>query len=486
MNNILFKSAKETLKAIQDQSYSIEEILLAHLKQIELYNPSINAITDMYSKSKLIQLAQKQDKALKNGQNLGVLHGLPITIKDSYHVKGLISSNGAPHLKNNRVNSDSVLVDRLRKAGAIIIGKTNLPLLAIDWQSTNKWFGQTNNPYDLERVAGGSSGGSAAALAAGFSALEMGSDAGGSIRVPAHFCGVCGVYPTEGALSGRGHLATPNQPRSIRYITGCGPMARTVDDLILGMEAIWGQGEAIHAEIPPVPFQQYTLDKNKPLKIAYSNSLGGVELDQEYKAVYDNFINKLKANDFILQEAKPEYDTQKAIQIWGSVVGFDFSVGLPSLMPFKKWLIYLFIYSKYKCSTWAKSLSKGINISPKNYAKALEEKELISDQFNAFFNDWDIWITPVAAIPAFKHQAAGKAFQINGKKVPYTHAFMPYNFATAIMGHPIVTIPIGQTASGLPVGIQIHGRRWKDYQLLEIAKILEGLTGGFKIPKMFL
>ncbi|MCP4439564.1 MAG: hypothetical protein GY810_11530 [Aureispira sp.] len=124
-------------------------------------------------------------------------------------------------------------------------------------------------------------------------------------------------------------------------------------------------------------------------------------------------------------------------------------------------------------------------MSPKNYAKALEKKDDISDEFNHFFEDWDVWITPVAAIPAFKHQKAGKPFVVNGKKLPYTKAFTPYNFATVIMGHPVATIPIGQTANGLPVGIQIHSRRWDDRRLLQISKQLESFTEGFQTPKMF-
>ena len=485
MNKIIFESASKLIQAIKNGQYSVEEITSAYLQQIQKHNPTINAITDMFSSDAILKQAKQKDKQLKEGKALGPLHGLPMAIKDSYNVQGLISSNGVPYLKNNRVDTDATLVKHLKDAGAIIMGKTNLPLLAIDWQSTNTWFGQTNNPYDLSRVVGGSSGGSAAALASGFSALEMGSDAGGSIRVPAHFCGVYGIRPTEGALSGRGHLESPGNVRSIRYITCCGPMARTAEDLQLAMEILWKSNNR-EQEIAPVPFKNSYWNQENGLKIAYSEQLGNIELDKDYKAVYDAFIQKLVQSNYSIQQAKPNYNSAKAIDIWGRVVGFDFSAGLPTYMPFKRLFTYLFIYGKYRCGSWSKSLAKGINISPKNYAKALEEKNDISDQFNQFFNDWDIWITPVGAIPAFKHQRAGKPFIINGKKVPYTQALMPYNFSTAIMGHPVVTIPIGQTKQGLPVGIQIHGRRWEDHRLLQIAKELSSFTEGFQIPNMFL
>lgn len=484
MKNILFASATQLIENIKNKTYSIEEVIRIYLTQIEQHNPSINAITDMYDKDMILKEAKHKDLLLQQGQDLGLLYGLPMTIKDSYQVKGLITSNGIPYLKNNRVAKDAFLVKRLRGAGAIILGKTNLPLFAIDWQSTNKWFGQTNNPYDLSRVVGGSSGGSCASLAAGFSALEMGSDAGGSIRVPAHFCGVCGLRPTENSLASRGHLESPGQVRSIRYITSCGPLARNVEDLILAMKVLWDK-KASHSEIAPVDFYRSSWDEQQPLKIAYSNTLGDIEIDDQYKIVYDQFINKLKQSTHLIKEEKPSYNSNACIDLWGSIVGFDFGANMPSLIPFKKLLTYLFIYSKYKDKQWAKGLVKGVNISSKNYAKALEKKDDISDEFNCFFDNWDVWITPVAATPAFKHQKAGKPFVINGKKLPYTKAFTPYNFATAIMGHPVATIPIGQTTDGLPVGIQIHGRRWDDLRLLQISQILETFTARYQVPKMF-
>jgi len=190
----------------------------------------------------IINEAKDKDRLLENREVLGPLHGLPMTVKDTYNVLGLISSNGNPKLKSNIVNTDAALVARLKDAGAIINGKTNLALYALDWQSTNPWFGQTNTPYNLDHVVGGSSGGSAEALASGFTALELGTDAGGSIRVPAHFCGVCGIRTTESALSNRGNGVTPGLPRLARYLISNGPLARNIYDLLLVMEVLWSTG----------------------------------------------------------------------------------------------------------------------------------------------------------------------------------------------------------------------------------------------------
>jgi len=482
MKSILFSSATEITKLIRDKKISCVEVTKLFLDQIELHNKTINAISDIRDYNDIITEAKAKDKLLKDGAVLGPLHGLPMTVKDSFNVKGLISSNGNPKLKDNIANEDAELVTRLKDAGAIIIGKTNLALYALDWQSTNPWFGQTNNPYNLNHVVGGSSGGSAAALASGFTPLELGTDAGGSIRVPAHFCGICGIRTTESALSNRGNMVTPNMPRLGRYLISSGPMARTVDDLMLAMSVLWNN-EQEFSENPPVDLKQHQYVGEK-LNIAYSDTLDGLNLDQDYKEVYSAFLNKIQQSNHELVQSKPNYNSNSLINIWGRIAGFDFGAAMKN-MPFKGLLSYLFIKSKYKDSQWAKSMSQGAKSSPNDYVKALEFKDEISDAFTNFFNNYDVWITPVSIAPAFKHQKPGIPFEINGYKVPYTKAFIPFNFPSTIPGHPIVVIPIGITKNGLPVGVQIHGKKWNDYRLLQIAKELEKFTVGFKIPKMF-
>jgi len=426
--------------------------------------------------------AKNKDQLLKEGIVLGPLHGLPMTVKDTFNVKGLISSNGNPKLKDNLVNNDAELVTRLKNAGAIITGKTNLALYALDWQSNNPMFGQTNNPYNLNHVVGGSSGGSAAALASGFTALELGTDAGGSIRVPAHFCGVCGIRTTESALPNRGNMVTPNMPRLGRYLTSNGPMARNVDDLILAMEVLWSN-EQQFSENPPVALKQFQYE-GQELNIAYSETLDGLYLDEDYMEVYQKFINKIHQSNHELIQTKPSYSSNSLINLWGRIAGYDFGAAMKRI-PFKGLISYLFIKSKYKDEQWAKAMRQGATSSANEYINALQLKEDVSDSFTQFFQKHEVWITPVSIAPAFKHQKAGKPFEINNRKIAYTKAFIPFNFPSTIPGHPIVVIPIGFTKKGLPVGVQIHGQKWHDYKLLQIAKELEKLTRGFVIPKIF-
>lgn len=482
MKSIIYHSATQLTQAIRDKKISCEQLMQQFLSHIDKYNTPINAISDLRDYDDLIKEAKNKDKLLSDDILLGPLHGLPMTVKDTYNVTGLISSNGNPKLKTNIADEDAELVIRLKDAGAIIIGKTNLALYALDWQSTNPWFGQTNNPYDVDYVAGGSSGGSAAALASGFTPLELGTDAGGSIRVPAHFCGVCGIRTTESALSNRGNMVTPGLPRMGRYLTSNGPMARNVADLILGMEVLWSSGQE-HSENPPLALKQYQYEGEK-LNIAYSQTLNGLTLDDDYKEIYQSFLEKIQQSNHKLTQSKPSYSYSNLINLWGRIAGFDFGAALKRV-PFKGLISYLFIKSKYKDGQWAKAMGQGASSSHYNYTEALQLKDDVSDTFTEFFKKHDIWITPVSIAPAFKHKKPGVPFEINGWKVPYTKAFIPFNFPSTIPGHPIVVIPIGITKKGLPVGIQIHGQKWRDYKILQIAKELEKLTVGFQIPKMF-
>src|SRR5690606_3455339 len=219
----------------------------------------------------------------------------------------LKNSNGDPLQRNYKPKEDAELIQILKEEGVIIIGKSNVPLFCIDWQTTNFWNGQTNNPYDISRVAGGSSGGSAVSVSAGFSPLELGSDAGGSIRVPAHFNGICGLRPTENVLSNHGHIQAPNRPLGNRNIVTPGPLAKNVEDLILMMEVLSNKQNNCYED------ETYTIDFTlSNLKIAYSETINNIEIDYEYLDIYRNFIEKIKNMSNNIKSDFPEYNEQKA------------------------------------------------------------------------------------------------------------------------------------------------------------------------------
>ena len=480
MDDICYWPATKIVNSIRAQDINVELVVLAYLQQIGKHNARINAITDLRSKDDLLQEAREKDRQVREGDLLGPLHGLPMTVKDGFNVQGLISSNGHPGYRKYRATEDAELVKRLKQAGAIIIGKTNLPLFSIDWQTTNWWFGRTNNPYDVRRVAGGSSGGAAAAVAMGFTPVELGSDAGGSIRVPAHFCGICGVRTTEHALSNRGQFKFPGKPQGHRLLTVAGPMARNVADLLLLMPVLW-ESQHVIAEIPPVAFGASTWH-GETLSIAYAPTLAEAEVEAEYQQIFSDFLVRLTAAGHAVERSSPACAAGDMYSLHGQLLGRELDASSPTPSFLTKVAMYVFILLKYRDKRWARGVRQGIGMSAARYATALSQKEALADSYTTFFKRFDIWLTPVASGSAFEHQRAGKPLRINGQRVPYTDAMASFNFATALAGHPIVVIPIGQTAAGLPVGVQIHAKKWTDKRLLEIAQHLETFTRGFQMP----
>ena len=480
MDNICYWPATEIVRCIRTQETTVELVVRAFLQQIGQHNARINAVTDLRNEADLLQEAREKDRQVQAGAVLGPLHGLPMTVKDGFSVRGLISSNGHPGYRRYRATEDAELVKRLKQAGAIIIGKTNLPLFSIDWQSTNWWFGQTNNPYDVRCVAGGSSGGAAAAVAMGFTPVELGSDAGGSIRVPAHFCGICGLRTTEQALSNRGQFKFPGQPQGHRLLTVAGPMAKNVADLLLLMPVLWEGGRLV-AEIPPVAFGSSSWHGEK-LLIAYAPTLAGTEVEAEYQQIFSAFLARVATANHTIELGSPSYVEAEAYPLHGRLLGMEMDASSPFPAFLTRLALSLFMLVKYRDKHWAQGVWQGIGMSASRYATTLSRKEALTDSYTDFFGRYDIWLTPVASFSAFEHQRAGKPFVVNGRRVPYTDAMARFNFTTALAGHPIVVIPIGQTAGGLPVGVQIHAKKWTDKRLLEIAQHLETFTTGFQLP----
>ncbi len=481
MKNIVFTSANELVENIKSKKISVVEVVTAFLNHIKENNSQINAICDLRNEEDILKEALQKDEDIKLGKQLGILHGLPLTIKDSFLVKGLKNSNGDPLLRNYIATEDAELVKRLKNEGVIIIGKTNTALYCIDWQSTNFWNGQTNNPYDLTRVAGGSSGGSAVSVSSGFSPLELGADAGGSIRVPAHFNGICGLRPTENFLSNRGHLKVPNKPQGRRHIVTPGPFAKNVDDLILIMKVLGNNSKYRLPELPQIDFENSHWN-NSPLKIAYSETFNNIEIDKEYLEIFRKFISNVEKESLNCKIDHPIYDEHKAYTECSKIIGFEIGVNNPKV-PLLGSFMYAFIRLKYNDHLWAKGMALGQRLSNINYAKAIDFKDKFSEIYEAFLIKYDIWITPVCAFEAYKHQKAGKKFIVNRKKLGYTEAIASFTFTSAFSGHPIVVIPIGKKKNGMPVGVQIHSRKWTDKKLLEIAQYFEKLTNGFEIPK---
>lgn len=467
MSDLTSCSAAELARRIRTHETSAVEVLEAHLDRIRRWNPAVNAVVTLDTE-RAFQRAEAADAALERNEVWGPLHGVPFTAKDHFSTAGLRTTYAIPHYAKYVPDADAPQVRRLKDAGAILMGKTNLPLAAYDWQCVHPNFGRANNPWDLKCTPGGSSGGSAAALAAGLTPLELGSDVAGSIRVPAHFCGVAGLRPTEGPTPVRG-IRPPDRPVAVRNIVVAGPLARTVEDLQLAWTALRDAEADDPMPDPPDPTD---------LRIAVTPELGGVPVDTDTQRVLRTAVDAWRDAGCSVEHRPAPFDVEDAFDTWGRIQGFELTAGLPAPLrtpPLRQLVWQGYVRSRF--GSLAGRMAKGAALNPRGYFDTLDRKEDLADTLDIFFRDWDLWVTPVAATPAFTHRSTGADLDIEGVSVPYALPIAPYNCPTAVLGHPILTLPAGQSSDGRPIGLQVHARRGTDAELLAAGRQLEDALG---------
>jgi amidase len=378
----------------------------------------------------------------------------------------------------------------LRAAGAIILGKTNSAKLASDYQNKNDLFERANNPWNLDYTTGGSSGGSAAAIAAGLSSLEIGSDIGGSIRQPSHCCGVFGFKPTDRRVPTTGHIPeVPGMPKCIRQMLVVGPIARSMEDLRLCFSLIAG-ADPRQPDIPPVPLDTPNIKHLQDLRIAWMDELPLYPVAQTIKSAMQSVAKKLADAPTSIEQWVPQFDFASAWQVYFAISTyvsihtqpFDFDYLRDSLaLEFREATqgdSSLRKLSNFPDNTFPISLNPKL----KGYFQALTERDRFIAQLDKELEQYDVLLCPVAMTPAFTHRARGKAVEIDGKKVPYLMASGVYTIPFSFTGHPVVVIPISYTQNGLPIGMQIVGKRWRDMELLAIAQELDKVVGDFQNP----
>jgi amidase len=407
-----------------------------------------------------------------------------MTIKDSFETAGMRTLSGYPHFAQNIPTADAPPVARLRQAGAIILGKTNPPTLASGIQTNNPVFGRTNNPWDLARTPGGSSGGAAAAIAAQLSYLELGSDIGGSIRIPSHFCGVYGLKCTGGRVSGRGHLASPKPlqlPKgweALLQLGSMGPIARTIDDLRLAFRIIAEPGTANLEPPAAKPLQS--------LKIAWTDDFGGAPLDHDSTQQIQHLAQVLaSAGCKVEQITNPGFDIQEAWWISGKCLGTIDTLFQPANQQWLRWLSSPILTRFAARHPLLKGLYTGISLQDRQVRETLKQRQALIDQIEKFLGEWDAWICPIFPTLAFTHRPAGAPVEVDGKQVPGILANLQHSLIFNVSGHPAVAIPLGVTQHGLPVGVQLIGRRWHELELLNVAEQIANFTGGYQPPPRY-
>ncbi len=464
-------SASELIRLIQDKSLSAVDAVSYFLERIEQHNPKYNAVISLNEQA--IAQAKAADTALSQGRRVGPLHGLPITIKDSFSTKGINTACGYPPLADKPSETDADIVTHLKHAGAIILGKTNVPMLAMDLQTDNPVYGRTNNPWNSGLTAGGSSGGSAVAVAAGLTPMCFGSDIGGSLRIPAHFCGVTSLKPTTRLVSTNGHI--PPLPNASIYperlLSTPGPVSNHVSDLQLGLKIIAGN-TPLTAEHP-----EYTFNNNfdvslGELKMAYCSTMGDLPIEKEYQDVFSGFIKTI-ADHTQLSQAFPK--DVNAIDVWhtyGVLLGAEVAAGMPYII--RRSLMTTLRSLRGKGSV-SKSILKGSYTGLRGFLKHMTKRDDFIKSFESFFEDYDILICPVCTLSAFEHQTSGNPIVVENQKLAYYTATLSFPATFNLTGHPVVTLPIGFTASNKPVGVQLVAKRWDDWRLMAIAERIETL-----------
>lgn len=486
---LVFASAIELAEIIRSRKVSATEVLEAHLAQINQHNPQLNAICTLDA-AHARTLAQQADAASARGESWGVLHGVPITVKDIFETAGLRTTAGYLPLKDYIPAQDATVVARLKAAGAILLGKTNMAELAGDFQSTNSIFARANNPWNLDCTPGGSSGGSAAAVAAGFAALDIGNDIAGSVRQPAHCCGVYGLKPTDRRISTAGAIPeTPGLPHCLRQMITVGCFARTLADLRLCFSLIAG-ADPRRPDVPPIPTEPWPTQPLSTLKLAWLDQWQDIPVDPEIRAAIQTVAQTLsQAGASVEKWQPPSLDMSLIWTLYGRMAAYVNVYAQPKdIYTIRRSLTLLFRTATQGDKTlrqlgnFSRFLPEMLRPTLKGYFQTLTERDQITAQFDTALEPWDAWLLPVTATPAFRHRPAWTAIDVAGKAYPHGIANGAYTIPFNLSGHPAIVIPIGQTQAGLPIGLQIVGKRWREMELFAVAEAIDTLVGGYQIP----
>jgi len=456
-------TATELTQAIRVRRLSSRELLDDLLKRADERNPALNAIV-AWDIDRARAAAKSADDAIVRDELAGPLHGLPMTVKDVFETEGLVTTSGARELAGHVPGTDAVAVARLKAAGAIVFGKTNTPLYAGDWQTYNDVYGRTNNPWDLSRTTGGSSGGSAAAVAAGLTPLELGSDIGGSIRIPAHFTGVFGLKPSWGIVPLRGHIPGPPGTLTQPDIGVAGPIARSVADLRLSLDIVAGplpqDAAGWRLVLDPGP----EIGDAAGLRVATAFGEGGdvTPIAADVRAVLDTFAARLAASGARVLPAPLPVPLHEGLRTWQQLVLPIIATDLPD---------HVFAQLADLNDETARAMTSRFRY----WMQTSERREHQRAAWAAFFEQHDVLLAPVMPTPAFPHDTdrplAERTVDVDGTSVPHNMA-AAWCCAIGSALLPVVTLPAGRTPEGLPVGVQVVGPFLADLRLLRIAEVI--------------
>ena len=474
-----FLSAKKLASLIRRRKISSVEMLDLYLGRVARLNPKLNAVVVLDEKRAREQ-ARKADRAAAKGEWKGPLHGVPMTVKESFDLEGHPTTWGRADMKGNIAKQHALAVQRLMDAGAVVFGKTNMPLQA-DWQTFNPVYGTTNNPWDVTRGPGGTSGGSAAALAAGLTGLELGSDIAASIRNPAHYCGVFGLKPTFRLCPSTGHNLPPNL--AVKDMLVIGPMARSADDLEISLKLISQPDE------PDARGVRIALAKPKPdvrkLKIGVLTTAATAEVDDSVQAAILAAAKAFaKHGAKVSETARPDFDLHEAHRTFIHLLRGATSSALND----EQFARQRELAGKAEADddSYAAWMVHANTMSVREWHAWNEKREQIRRAWAAFFREFDLLLCPAAATAAFPHNQTGERWErmvmVNGKPQPSTTQLFWAGYP-GMAYLPSTVAPAGFTKEGLPMGVQIVGPQYGDLSTIAAARFLEREFQPFVAPK---
>jgi amidase len=479
-----FASARDMLAALRARRISAVELLDLHVRRIARFNPSLNALVQPDVERARADAAAA-DARRARGEDAPLL-GLPMTLKESINVRGLHTTVGMPFWKDFRSEHDAPVTMRVKGAGAAVMAKTNVPQMLADWQSNNPVYGRTNNPWDLARTPGGSTGGGSAALAAGLTPLEFGSDIGGSIRVPAAFCGVYGHRPSETAMPRSGQFPFPPMPNAAVVMGVQGPLARSADDLELALDVAagpeTGEDAAWRLSIPPARHERLP-----EFRVAVMPPIAWVPVDAEIAAALDGLASRLGRLGCRVETIQPDElgDYREHYALYLTLLAAVTSARVPADQRRARVDVM-----RTRDDEWSRALQRGIESGAPDYIAWSSQRERYRAGWRSFFREWDVLLSPAFFTPAYPHwdkpwpdtpASIARTLDVNGKPV-LEELGLVYPSLTTLAGQPATAFPAGRSRAGLPIGLQAVGPYLEDRTPLRFAALVARELGGFTPP----
>ncbi|WP_438496277.1 amidase family protein [Paenibacillus sp. IHBB 3054] len=485
--NLTYLTASDVIRLLEQGEVNSRQLLDHYYGRMDLVNEQLNAVVQQQRETAYAQ-ADQADRDRKEGRRYGPLHGLPLTVKESFNVSGMLTTSGAPHLKHNIATEHAATVQRLIQAGAIVMGKTNVPVMTADWQTYNDLYGTTNNPWNTNLTPGGSSGGSAAALASDCTPVEFGSDLIGCLRIPAHYTGVYAHRCSLGMLSLRGHVpGNPPGDESEPDLSAAGPLARSAKDLRLMMDVLYDPW--VDVPVPP-DFRTNTLKEQAKIKVLTWFEAPEHEIDERIKRRYADFTAGLSRMEGVEVHhgMPPEIQMDKlfdlAMKLSGRLVGTSFN----SRQRLTASLASLGLRA-------SRLVTKAFPEGLEDYYRAMnqsegeqEETDRLRQEYNrvitSLLQEYDVLllpISPVLAIPHMQQAVTRRTLEVNGRATGYNEHLI-WNILATVFGLPATILPLNRSNDELPCGIQIISGHFKDHITIDFAEICESLTEGFQIP----